>query len=57
MFGSDQMAWPDAIGIAIEWIEPANFLSAEQRRDVLYNNAARFLRLSPEEIVKHCGQR
>ena len=53
MFGSDQMAWPDAIGIAIEWIEQADFLSAEQKRDFLYSNAARFLRLSPEQIARH----
>jgi uncharacterized protein len=53
MFGSDQMTWPDAIGIAIGWIEQADFLSAEQKRDILYNNAARFLRLSPEQIAKH----
>ena len=33
MFGSDQMAWPDEIGIAIEWIEQADFLSREQKRD------------------------
>jgi hypothetical protein len=53
LFGSDQMTWPDGIGIAIEWIEQADFLSAEQKRDILYNNAARFLRLSPEQIAKH----
>jgi predicted TIM-barrel fold metal-dependent hydrolase len=45
MFGSDQMVWPDAIGRAIDGIESATFLSAEQKRDVFYNNAARFLRL------------
>jgi uncharacterized protein len=53
MFGSDQMTWPDGIGIAIEWIEQADFLSGEQKRDILYNNAARFLRLSPEQMAKH----
>lgn len=57
MFGSDQMAWPDAIGIAIEWIEQADFLSEEQKRDILYNNATRCLRLSPEQIARHHGQR
>ena len=55
MFGSDQMTWPDGIGIAIEWIEKADFLSAEQKRDILYNNAARFLRLTPEQIARHHG--
>ena len=55
MFGSDQMTWPDAIGKAVEAIEKANFLSAEQKRNILYNNAARFLRLPPEQIAKHHG--
>ena len=46
MFGSDQMHWPDAIEEGITAIETAPFLSEEQKRDILYNNAARFLRLS-----------
>jgi len=45
MFGSDQMVWPDAIGRAIEGIESAAFLTQRQKRDILYNNAARFLRV------------
>jgi predicted TIM-barrel fold metal-dependent hydrolase len=45
MFGSDAMLWPRTIEIAIESIEKTDFLSAEQKRDILYNNAARFLRL------------
>lgn len=45
MFGSDQMVWPHAIPTAIEAIESAPFLTPEQKRDILYNNAARFLRL------------
>jgi predicted TIM-barrel fold metal-dependent hydrolase len=53
MFGSDQMIWPDAIDLAIEGIESARFLSEEQKRNIFYNNAARFLRLSSEEIAKH----
>jgi hypothetical protein len=45
MFGSDQMVWPDAIGMAVEAIESADFLTREQKADIFYNNAARFLRL------------
>ncbi len=56
MFGSDQMTWPDAIGKAVAAIEKADFLSAEQKRDILYNNAARFLRLPPEQIARHHGE-
>jgi predicted TIM-barrel fold metal-dependent hydrolase len=51
MFGSDQMVWPELIGDAIEAIQTADFLSAAQRRDILYNNAARFLRLTDEQIA------
>jgi uncharacterized protein len=50
MFGSDQMAWPDLIGDTIEAIESAVFLSREQKRAIYYDNAARFLRLSPAQI-------
>lgn len=45
MFGSDQMVWPESIGMAIEGIESAEFLSEEEKRDILYNNAATFFRL------------
>lgn len=53
MFGSDQMIWPGVIEPAIAAIEDAPFLTALQKRDILYNNAARFLRLSPETIAQH----
>lgn len=56
LFGSDQMIWPDTIAIAIEAIEQAPFLSESQKRDILYNNAARFLRLDDEEIARHHGR-
>ena len=56
MFGSDQMVWPEALDAAIESIEQAPFLSREQKRDILYNNAARFLRLSDREIKAHGAQ-
>ncbi len=45
MFGSDQMLWPEALEIAIASIEDAPFLDEQQRRDILYRNAARFLHL------------
>jgi predicted TIM-barrel fold metal-dependent hydrolase len=53
LFGSDQMIWPHTIAVAIDTIEKAPFLSAAQKRDIFYNNAARFLRLTPEEIARH----
>jgi predicted TIM-barrel fold metal-dependent hydrolase len=45
MFGSDQMVWPKSIGPAIEAINSADFLTPTQKRAILYDNAARFLRL------------
>lgn len=56
MFGSDQMIWPGLIEQAIRSIEDAPFLSEAQKRDVLYYNAARFLRLSEAEIAGHYGR-
>ena len=57
MFGSDQMVWPETIGRSIDVINAAPFLTEEQKRDILFNNAARFLRLSEEEVARmHAGQ-
>jgi predicted TIM-barrel fold metal-dependent hydrolase len=53
MFGSDQMIWPGIIEPSIEAIEQAPFLTQAQKRDIFYNNAARFLRLSKDEIKRH----
>ena len=53
MFGSDQMVWPEKIGEAVETIKQAPFLTEEQKRDIFYNNAARFLELNEEEIELH----
>jgi len=53
MFGSDQMVWPGVIGVSIDYINNADFLTEKQKRDILYNNAARFLNLTEDEINKH----
>lgn len=53
MFGSDQMVWPETIERSIAVIDEAPFLSAQQKRDILYNNAARFLRLDEATQAKH----
>lgn len=45
LFGSDNMVWPDAIAIAIDRIRTAPFLDDRQRRLILHDNAARFLRI------------
>lgn len=57
MFGSDALNWPGVIEPAIAIIEEAPFLSEEQKRNILYNNAARFLRLSKQETVHHHGRK
>jgi hypothetical protein len=54
MYGSD--VGLDDFGSGIDAIMDADFLSEEQRRNILYNNAARFLRLSKEEIARHHGR-
>ena len=56
MFGSDQILWPETIERSIAVIEEAPFLSEQQKRDILYHNAARFLRLGEEEIARHHGR-
>lgn len=53
MYGSDQMVWPGMIPRSIAAVSDAPFLSEAQKRDILYNNAARFLRLSEDEIARH----
>lgn len=53
MYGTDQGLWPGLIEVGISAIEEAPFLSEAQKRDILYNNAARFLRLTPAEIARH----
>ena len=57
MFGSDQMVWPEALEVGIQAVQTADFLTEGQKRDILYNNAARFLRLGEEEIASHHGTR
>ncbi|MGS2727150.1 amidohydrolase family protein [Psychroserpens sp. BH13MA-6] len=45
MFGSDTFIWPELLEKSIEIINNADFLTKEQKADIFYNNAARFLRL------------
>ena len=48
MFGSDEMVWPEMIASAIQGVESATFLTPAQKKDIFYNNAAEFLRLSKD---------
>jgi hypothetical protein len=45
MFGTDQLVWPKLMETSIDVIDRASYLTPQQKRDILYNNAARFLRL------------
>jgi predicted TIM-barrel fold metal-dependent hydrolase len=47
MFGTDQLIWPKLMAYSIGIIQNADYLTPEQKRDILYDNAARFLRLEP----------
>jgi predicted TIM-barrel fold metal-dependent hydrolase len=45
MFGTDQLIWPKLMSYSISIIQNADYLTVQQKRDILYNNGARFLRL------------
>jgi uncharacterized protein len=47
MFGTDQFEWPKLMAYSISIIQNADYLTSDEKRDILYNNAARFLRLDP----------
>ena len=49
MFGTDQLGWPGLMAYSISIIQNADYLSPEQKRDILYNNAARFLRIDQSQ--------
>jgi predicted TIM-barrel fold metal-dependent hydrolase len=52
MFGSDQMIWPQMIEVAVESIRTAPFLTEKQKRDIFFNNAARFFGLAAPSATK-----
>lgn len=49
MYGTDLMVWPKLLETSIGVIENANYLSFDQKRDILFNNAVRFFRLDPNK--------
>lgn len=56
MFGSDQMSWPEVMAEAVEALQSADFLTADQKADIFYHNAARFFELSEDEVAAHWGR-
>jgi predicted TIM-barrel fold metal-dependent hydrolase len=55
LFGSDQMRWPETIGTAIQRVKGLDYLTDQEKAAILYDNAARFLRLSEDQIARHHG--
>src|SRR5215467_12112211 len=45
MFGTDQLLWPKLMSYSISVIQNAEYLTSEEKCDIFYNNAVRFLRL------------
>jgi uncharacterized protein len=50
MYGTDLLVWPKLIETSVGVIENANYLSFEQKRDILFNNAVRFFRLDENQF-------
>ncbi|AYL99300.1 amidohydrolase [Mucilaginibacter celer] len=50
MYGTDMLIWPKLVETSLSIIENADYLSEEQKRDILFNNAVRFFRLDPEKF-------
>lgn len=45
MYGTDQMLWPYAIEKSIKFLKSLTFLTKQDKEDIFYNNAAKFLNL------------
>jgi predicted TIM-barrel fold metal-dependent hydrolase len=52
MYGSDQMIWPEAIARSVAMVESTPGLTHAQKRDIFYNNAVRFFRLTKEQVKR-----
>jgi uncharacterized protein len=56
LFGSLQMVWPEVIGRSVSAVREAEYLTDEDRHNILWRNAARLLRLGEEEIARYHGR-
>jgi predicted TIM-barrel fold metal-dependent hydrolase len=50
MYGTDLLVWPKLQDISIDVIQNATYLSFDQKRDILFNNAVRFFRLDENKF-------
>jgi uncharacterized protein len=45
MFGSDQMVWPGAISKSVDFLNSLSFLTEQEKKMILYDNAKAFLKI------------
>lgn len=50
MYGTDFMMWPRLFETSMGVIEHAQYLSEDQKRDILFNNAKRFFRMDDSQF-------
>ncbi len=46
MYGTDQMLWPGAIEMSVNFLKNLDFLTEKEKQDIFYNNAATFLKIN-----------
>ena len=51
LFGTDQMAWPDTVSLAIDAVESASFLSEEEKHAIFFGNAVDFFQLDADRLL------
>lgn len=56
LYGTDTWDWPDAVSVSIVNLKEADYLTVQQKKKILYWNAAQFLKLTNEEVKKHFGE-
>jgi len=50
LYGTDLLVWPGLLKTSIDVIQNANYLSEDQKRDILFNNAVRFFNLNAADF-------
>jgi predicted TIM-barrel fold metal-dependent hydrolase len=53
MFGSDHMYWPELIGMGVDAVDAATFLTPAEKRDIFHDNAVRFYKLDDSRTRAH----
>jgi predicted TIM-barrel fold metal-dependent hydrolase len=50
MFGTDQPQWPGLMPTQLASLKKSEYLTLEQKHDILFNNAVPFYRLDPKSF-------